>query len=57
MQAERGSLIKENKEKKQRLEGLESDLKEMLSKSDAISQHFEAAELEDSKVAVSAGIE
>ena len=52
IQAERSSLIKENKEKKQRLEELERDLKEMLSKSDAISQRFESAKEEADAVAV-----
>ena len=56
MQAERGTLIKENKTKKQLLEELERDLKEMLSKSDAIWQRFEGpkSELESAAVSQSA---
>lgn len=56
IQAERGSLIKENKEKKQRLEKLEADLKEMLTNSDAIWQQFEEpkAEVESGTVSQSA---
>lgn len=44
IQADRSSLIKENKEKKQRLEELERDLKEMLTKSEAIWQRFQEPE-------------
>lgn len=41
IQANRSSLIKENKEKKLKLEELERDLKEMLTKSDAIWRRFQ----------------
>ena len=53
VQAERGTLIKENKTKKQLLEELERDLKEMLSKSDAIWQRFEGPKSESQSAAVS----
>ncbi|UZJ53041.1 hypothetical protein CBS101457_002361 [Exobasidium rhododendri] len=53
IQAERGSLIKENKVKKQRLERLEADLKEILVKSDAIGQHFEELKSEVNSDSVS----
>ena len=47
LQANRTALMKENRKKKQRLEGLESDLKEMLSRSIQVRNRFEEANREE----------
>ncbi|PWN35529.1 uncharacterized protein FA14DRAFT_43169 [Meira miltonrushii] len=47
LQSKRAALMKENRKKKQRLEGLESDLKEMLSRSIQVRNRFEEANREE----------
>lgn len=47
LQAKRATLMKDNRKKKQRLEGLESDLKEMLSRSIQVRNRFEEANREE----------
>ena len=54
LQKKRTALMKENRTKKQRLEGLESDLKEMLSRSIQVRNRFEEANREEQQATVGA---
>lgn len=54
LQSKRAALMKENRKKKQRLEGLESDLKEMLSRSIQVRNRFEEANREEQQQLIAA---
>lgn len=57
VQAQRTSLTKDNNIKKARLEGLEADLKEMLSRSVQVRRRFEDAQQADAAAAAEAEAE